>query len=261
MKFYTLLVCVSLVFIGCDGPSKNPTSEKVKELPSFTAHKATSKIVVDGKADEVDWNKSEVHTFKHFYYHDSIKKENDEQRTEFRMLWDEDYLYAFFNCSDKFITARELVRDGAPYMDDCAEVFLSPVPDQIPMHMGFEVNLFNVSNDFWFMTDYYKGQTGVLKAFNPDFETEVVIKGTVNNNSDIDEGWTMEMKIPLDLFFKLDTYAPIAVGSRWTFLALRQDRNEVDGVRRITSTLFPSDYEDGFDVHAPSSFGYLYFKE
>ena len=257
--FYSLVLACSL--LSCKSSPDNSENKIAKNLPSYTAKKATSLITIDGKNDELDWTKAETQTFNHFYYHDSIKEANDEQLTEFQMLWDEEYLYVFFKCSDKYVTARELVRDGAPYMDDCAEIFLSPVPEQLSMHMGFEVNLFKISNDFWYMTDYFKGQTGNLKAFNPEFDVEVVIDGTLNDNSDIDQGWTMEMAIPLKLFRMLDTYAPVQKGTKWTFLALRQDRNEVDGDRRVTSTLFSSDYLDSFDVHASSSFGYLEFQE
>ena len=217
-------------------------------------------MVIDGKRDELDWSRTEAATFDYFYHHDAVKKADDKQKTTFRMLWDYEFLYVFFESDDKYLTAREKVRDGAPYFDDCAEIFLSPVPEILSTHMGFEVNLYKTSNDFLFMTDFYNGQPGVLKAFNPEFKVETTFKGTLNDNSDIDKGWTMEIAIPLKLFFEIDTYAPVQADTKWTFLAVRQERNEVEGNRRITSSIFPID-EEKIDVHEPSKFGFLHFIE
>jgi hypothetical protein len=266
MKKTTFCVlCLSVLFYAS---CKN--EKKVEVLPislvtstesnNFKASKATTQIVIDGKKEEKDWSRTEAATFDYFYHYDTVIKNDDKQKTIFRMLWDEEFLYVFFESDDKYLTAREKVRDGVPFFDDCAEIFLSPAPEIFSTHMGFEVNLYKTSNDFLFMTDFYKGQPGVLKAFNPEFKVETTLKGTLNDNSDIDQGWTMEMAIPLKLFFKIDTYASVKAGAKWTFLALRQERNEVEGNRRITSSIFSID-EEKIDVHEPNKFGFLYFVE
>ncbi len=259
------ILCIPILFyVSCKNITKEQTTSTTTviqpELPSFKASKTTTNMIIDGKRDELDWSKTEVATFDYFYHYDSIIKDDDKQKTTFRMLWDDAFLYVFFECDDEYLTAREKIRDGTPYFDDCAEIFLAPAPDILNTHMGFEVNLYKTSNDFLFMTDFYKGQQGVLKAFNPDFQVETTLTGTLNDNSDIDIGWTMELAIPLKLFFKIDTYAPVKAGAKWTFLALRQERNEIEGNRRITSLIFPVD-ERKIDVHDPTKFGFLYFVE
>ncbi|ANW95891.1 hypothetical protein AXE80_06180 [Wenyingzhuangia fucanilytica] len=253
--FITALICKS-----CKEVKNEQTTIKVVTHSEFKVSKANTQMVIDGKRDELDWNRTEAATFNNFYHYDAINKADDKQKTTFRMLWDDEFLYVFFESEDKYLTAREKVRDGAPYFDDCAEIFLSPAPEILSTHMGFEVNLYKTSNDFLFMTDFYNGQPGVLKAFNPEFKVETTLNGTINDNSDIDKGWTMEMAIPLKLFFKIDTYAPVKAGAKWTFLAVRQERNEVEGNRRITSSIFPID-EEKIDVHEPSKFGFLHFIE
>lgn len=88
--------------------------------------------------NEMSWNKAEVVTFNYFYRGD---KPAEKQRTEFRMLWDDENLYLFFVCKDTSLTARETMFDARPFLDDCVEFFCVPVPDSLYMHFGFEVNL------------------------------------------------------------------------------------------------------------------------
>lgn len=227
----------------------------IGEQPIFKVYTTNQPLVIDGKMDETAWAKTEARSFDYFY---RIDKPDDKQNTMFRMLWDNENLYVFFQAEDKFITAREKKRDGQPYLDDCAELFLIPVPDSLNMHIGFELNLYKASNDFIYFNNMYKNQSGIMKQYNPDFRVEVNIDGTMNDNSDIDKGWTMEMAIPLSNFTGVDTFFPVQEGSRWAFLAIRQDRNDADGERRSTSTIFPI-YDIEKNVHQPNRFGLLEF--
>jgi len=46
---------------------------------------------------------------------------------------------------------------------------------------------------------------------------EVGIDGTLNDNSDLDVGWTMEMAIPLKLFRGMDKFSPVMEGNKWAY--------------------------------------------
>ena len=212
-------------------------------------------IQIDGKMEESPWATTEERTFDHFY---KIEKSSDRQQTRFRMLWDDKTLYVFFECDDQYITARERARDGQPYFDDCAEIFIIPVPAPLDTHLGFEVNLFKASNDFVFFNDYHDNRDTAFKPFDPDFEVEVSYQGSLNNNDDTDKGWTMEMAIPLEAFGTLANFEPMEAGNEWTFLAVRQDRNDPTGNRRSTSTIFPLE-DPRQSVHAPENFGRMRF--
>ena len=110
----------------------------IGEQPIFKVSRAMQSIVIDGKMDEAAWNKTEARTFDYFY---ATEKPDDKQKMVFRMLWDDQNLYVFFEAEDKYITARETKRDGQPYFDDCAEIFLITVPDSLDTHIGYELNL------------------------------------------------------------------------------------------------------------------------
>ncbi len=137
-----LLTCAYIVLL--------PFKIIAHESPTapFKASKATVPIAIDGVLDAA-WMGTEVGTLDHYRRYE---KASDRQQTSFRMMWDEENLYVFFECKDRYITARETKRDGQPYFDDCAEIFLIPAPARLDMHYGFEVNLYKASNDFIFLT-------------------------------------------------------------------------------------------------------------
>ena len=239
---------------------KKLTDQSEKELSIgeqsiFKVSKATDSIVIDGKMDEASWNKTESRTFNYIY---KVENPSDKQKSTLRMLWDETNLYLFYQFEDKYLTARETKRDGKPFFDDCAEIFIIPVPDSLDTHFGFELNINKAVNDFLYFNNYYKGNNIALKTFNPDFRAEVTYNGTINDNSDEDQGWTMEIEIPISVFGFLGEFEPVQKGSKWAFLAIRQDRNDMDGERRVTSTIFPI-YDIKKDVHQPNRFGLMEF--
>lgn len=230
----------------------------LENRPLYKVEKAKGEILADGIMNEKDWSKSEVRSFNYTYLDE---KPSDIQKTKFRMLWDEENVYLFFQCEDKFITARETERDGMPFLDDCAELFLIPAPESLNAHICFEINLNKAKNDIVYISDFYQGNGGVVKGYNPDYNIGVQIDGTVNDNKDEDKGWTMEFKIPIKAFQGFDRNFPIKNGTKWAFLALRQDRNDATGDRRVISTIFPVDNIGEKDVHQPNMFGLLEFVE
>jgi hypothetical protein len=214
-------------------------------------------MVIDGKMDETSWTQTESRTFDYTYL---AEKPSDKQKTSFRMLWDDKNLYLFYQFEDNYLTARETKRDGTPFLDDCAEIFIIPVPDSLDTHFGFEVNMYKAANDILYFNNYYKGTNVGLKTFNPKFKCEVTYSGTINDNSDIDQGWSMEMEIPIAVFGFLGEIVLVKNGNKWAFLAIRQNRNDLEGDRRVISTIFPI-YDIKKDVHQPNRFGRMEFVE
>ncbi|MGB5668762.1 MAG: carbohydrate-binding family 9-like protein [Maribacter sp.] len=257
MKAFKFPMVVFSVLIHLTLIAQTEKKLSLGEQPIFKVSKTNESIVVDGKMDEEIWGKTEARKLEYFY---NIDKPTDQQETTFRMLWDETTLYAFFQCKDAYITARETKRDGQPYFDDCAELFLITAPDSLDTHFGFELNLNKASNDFIYFNNYYKGQDVVYKSYNPEFEAEITYDGTINDNSDIDKGWTMELAIPLSNFGALGSLEIVKASNKWAFLAIRQDRNDAEGNSRSTSTIFPI-YDISKNVHQANRFGLLEFVE
>lgn len=249
---FVISVCVA------SGLSLYSQTEKqlvIGQQPVYKVSRATEPITVDGKMDEECWKNAEVRSFDYFYRGD---KPAEKQNSKFRMLWDDENLYLFYECEDTSLTARETNFDGRPYLDDCAEFFCVPVPDSVNMHFGFEVNITKAAYDYVALWRYYNNRTIYIKSYNPVYKVEVTYEGTINNDKDKDKLWRMEFAIPFNAFSDFNLMSRPKAGVRWAFQAVRQDRNFVDDRFRSTSTLFPI-YDIRKDVHQPSRFGLLEF--
>ncbi|MGJ8736234.1 carbohydrate-binding family 9-like protein [Zobellia laminariae] len=255
--FRNTKILIALCFLSTSVFAQQEKKLSLGEQPVFKVSKVSEPIVIDGKMDEASWSKTEARTLDYFY---RVDMPTDQQKSTFRMLWGKEKFYVFFEMEDQYITARETKRDGQPYLDDCAEIFFITAPDSLDTHFGYELNLNKAVNDFIFFNDYVKGKDVVYKTFNPDFEVEVTYDGTINDNSDIDKGWTMEMAIPYSNFGELGKVVAIEPGNKWAFLAIRQDRNDAEGDRRSTSTIFPI-YDISKNVHQANRFGLMEFVE
>lgn len=255
--FRNTKILIALCFLSTSVFAQQEKKLSLGEQPVFKVSKVSEPLVIDGKMDEASWSKTEARTLDYFY---RVDMPTDQQKSTFRMLWGKEKFYVFFEMEDQYITARETKRDGQPYLDDCAEIFFITAPDSLDTHFGYELNLNKAVNDFIFFNDYVKEKDVVYKTFNPDFEVEVTYDGTINDNSDIDKGWTMEMAIPYSNFGELGKVVAIEPGNKWAFLAIRQDRNDAEGDRRSTSTIFPI-YDISKNVHQANRFGLMEFVE
>ena len=248
-----------LVFLAT-GSSLFSQPEKqlvIGQQPVYKVSRAREPIIVDGKMDEASWKNAEVQTLNYFYRGD---KPVEKQNTKFRMLWDDENLYLFYECEDTSLTARETNFDARPYLDDCAEFFCVPVPDSLYMHFGFEINITKAAYDYIVLWRYYNNRTIFLRGYNPIYKVEVTYEGTINNDKDRDKMWQMEFAIPFTVFSDFQFISRPKQGVRWAFQAVRQDRNYVEDRFRSTSTLFPI-YDIRKDVHQPSRFGLLEFTD
>ena len=254
-KFRMLTVVIVLLSVSYPLFSQNEKELVIGEQPTYHVAKAKGPIVADGKMDEPSWKDAEVRSLGYFFRRDEpLEKQN----TKFRMLWDDTNLYLFYEAEDSSLTARETRYDGATYLDDCAEFFCLPVPDSLYMHFGFEVNITKVRYDYIVLWQFYNNRSIFIPDYNPEYEVGVTLDGTLNDDTDKDNGWTMEYIIPLKAFTGFNTRR--LAGTKWAFQAVRQDRNKVDDRFRSTSTLFPT-YDVRLDVHPPYRFGLMEFME
>ncbi len=220
----------------------------------FNVVKASQPIIIDGKANDNDWSKAKAYPLSYVY---KVKKTSDKQSSSVKMLWDNNHIYFFFQAEDKFLTSKETKRDGMPFYDDCFEVFLMPSPSPIELHYGFEVNLNKTGNDFIYLNDFHQGSFVSLKSYSPKYTVATAMEGSLNDNSDVDIGWSMELAIPIKAFHTVSKFSPLKQGSTWNIMIVRQDRNDASGNRTATSTLYP--LTEKVDVHEPSVFGQIKF--
>jgi len=251
---------ITVLFYLVTGLSLFSQTEKqlvLGQQPVYKVARAREPIIVDGKMDEASWKNAEIQTFNYFYRGD---KPVEKQNSKFRMLWDNENLYLFYECEDTSLTARETNFDARPYLDDCAEFFCVPVPDSLYIHFGFEINITKAAYDYIVLWRYYNNRTIFVRGYNPVYKVEVTYDGTINNDKDKDKMWQMEFAIPFTAFSDFQFLSRPKSGVRWAFQAVRQDRNYIEDRFRSTSTLFPI-YNTRLDVHQPARFGLLEFTD
>lgn len=239
--------------------AQNEKQLVIGEQPVYKVAKAKQTMTIDGKMDEAAWQNAQVVSFDNFFRND---KPVDKQKSKFRMLWDSTSIYLFYDCEDTSLTVRETIPDNRPYLDDCAEFFVVPIPDSVNMHFGFEVNLnlAKAAYDYIVLWRYYNNRTFFISGYNPAYKVEATYDGTINNDKDKDKGWKMEFQIPFTALSNFHLFARPRAGVKWAFQAVRQDRNLVDDRFRSTSTLYPI-YDTRLDVHQPNRFGLMEFTD
>lgn len=252
-----IIVVTCCIVISSTVYSQDEKQLVIGQQPVYKVARARESITVDGKMDESAWKNAEVRSFDYFYRGD---KPVDKQKSKFRMLWDSVGIYLFYECEDTSLTARETKFDARPYLDDCAEFFVVPVPDSLNMHFGFEINITKAAYDYIVLWRYYNNRTIFLRGYNPTYKVEATYDGTINNDKDRDKGWKMEFQIPFSALSDFQSILRPKAGVRWAFQAVRQDRNLVDDRFRSTSTLYPI-YDIKLDVHQPARFGLLEFTD
>jgi hypothetical protein len=174
-------------------------------------------ITVDGDLNEPVWEKAATVTF---FVPVSLKAPIS--RTEAKMAHDRDFLYVAFKAYDEDVWGMLTERDSATYTEDVLEVFFKTHLDRDP-YFSFEMNVRNAVMDAFVRKRNAAGS--ILRWSQWDcagLKMAAKVKGTVNNWTDRDEYWILEVAIPFTSIPTLGGSAPVK-GSRWLFNLARFD--------------------------------------
>lgn len=205
--------------------------------------RSQGKIVVDGRRDESAW--SAAPSFTPFLFTWWKAGDGPKQPTDVKMLWDDDYLYVSFRCSDTDVRATRTDRDSDVYRDDCVEVFASPDTEHPENYFNLEINALGT------LLDNYRPEGVKPKTpWNPaGIQIATKVNGTLNDDSDVDEGWTLELAIPFELFGRP------SVGDSW-----RLNVHRLEGNMTVKSQWAPGD-RNRSSFHTPEFFGTVQFRD
>ncbi|NDC76733.1 MAG: hypothetical protein EBZ67_02490, partial [Chitinophagia bacterium] len=119
-------------------------------------------------------------------------------RTRVRMLWDDSCLYVAAHMEDPHLWATLTRHDAIIFHDNDFEVFLDPNGDG-EQYFEIEVNALNTVMDLFMNRPYRKGGTYNME-WDAGLRSGVLLMGTLNDPSDRDQGWNLEMAIPYSAF-------------------------------------------------------------
>ncbi len=194
-----------------------------RPVPSWEARFTNEEITIDGKVDEEVWHETPALSF--FV---PVTHEPATTQTEGRILWDETHLYVSFIAEDGDLRAEETRRNHPVHLDDVLEFFFQ-VQGEEEYYYNIEINALGTVLD---------SRGGNPQGF--DFENlrhALELRGTLNDTTERDEGWSLEVAIPFSDIVELDGNPP-QPGDRWKFHMSRYDYDDKkfeDGVE-LTST-------------------------
>ena len=220
---------------------------------SYDCHRATQPIVIDGKLDDPAW--SEAPWTSDFVDIEGSAKPKPRFRTRTKMLYDDKYLYIAAELEEPNVTGTLTKHDSVIFHDNDFEVFIKPMPET-ESYYEFEINALNTGWDLFLNKPY--NQDG--KADNSwdivGLKTAVAVQGTLNNPSDTDQGWTVEIAYPLNAFSSRQSVPPPQPGTNWRINFSRVEWKP--GNPKEDNWVWSP--QGVINMHVPERWGYLHFR-
>jgi hypothetical protein len=120
-------------------------------------------------------------------------------RTRVKMLWDEQFFYIAAEMEEPHVWATLTEHDSVIFQDNDFEVFIDPDGDA-QRYFEFEINALNTGWDL-FLERPYRDQGSADNSWEmPGYRSAIHVRGTLNDPSDVDEGWTVELALPWPAF-------------------------------------------------------------
>ena len=192
-------------------------------------------------------------------------------KTRFKMMWDNHALYILAQLEEPHIWGTLQQRDTVIFYNNDFEVFIDPDGDTHD-YMELEINALNTAWDL-FLNKPYLNKNKVDNQWNIEgLQSAVFYKGSLNDPSDVDEGWTLEMALPwksLSRGSKQET-APINQFWRLNFSRVNWDFSINKGKysrKKDPKGAYLPEYnwvwspQGLINMHLPEHWGYVYFSD
>ncbi|MDR1552229.1 MAG: carbohydrate-binding family 9-like protein [Prevotellaceae bacterium] len=230
-------------------------------------HKASEKIKIDGYFDESAWEKTEwIDDFE-----DIRGGGFPEYKTQVKMLWDDDFLYLAIKFEDPHICAFITENEKQIYLDNAFELFIDPDGDAHDYY-EFEINAAGATWDLQMDKPYSRGGNFNSNWTIDNIRKAIFLNGTLNNPTDIDSFWTIELAMP---FAALDEYSDgkhpdNETKWRLNFLRVQWNFDIVDGKyvkktddkgKSLRSDLWVWSPQKQVNMHIPERWGIVEFKK
>jgi hypothetical protein len=190
------------------------------DIPHYTAYKIGSAPKIDGRLDENIWKNVPKST----RFRDLISGAETIHDTRAAVVWDNEYLYVAYWIEEPNIQATLRERDAPIYQNNDVEFFIAGQD----AYYEFEINSFGTIYEVLFVWEesYERAGYSRMEAFDrnrpgvrpfkgvgyknhprglrigywnwdfPGLQTAVFMDGTINDDSDRDRGWTVELALP-----------------------------------------------------------------
>jgi len=159
----------------------------------YTCYKSPSSITIDGEVYDDIWQSTSWSDF--FIDIEGDSKPKPYHQTRMKMLWDDEFLYIAAELEEPHIWGYLNKHDDIIYRDNDFEVFIDPT-GLGNNYFEIEINALGTILDIFMNKPYKKGGRADLKWNAEGLEKAVKIYGNINDTSDTDIKWTVELAIP-----------------------------------------------------------------
>lgn len=222
----------------------------MESVPEYLCRRIKGPITIDGDIDKAVWR--EIRPFPPFQLYDGSAPAS--RQTLAKACWDGEFLYFAFDCEDPDIWGTMRERDDPIYQEEVVEIFLS-FPGELTTYYEFEVSPHNVVFD-----TLIRNPTGRREEWTSNIawncrglKTAVRVFGTLDDRTDMDERWQVEVAIPFAALLEREG-ASVRAGDMWRGNVYRIDRTPTPEFSAWSPPFGPS-------FHMPQRFGKLMFVE
>jgi hypothetical protein len=236
---------------------------------NYTVNFVKSPPVIDGDINDAVWQQAAwTEDFRDI---EGDLKPNPPLRTRAKMLWDDSCLYIAAEMSDPNVWAYLKRHDEIVFHDNDFEVFIN---SNNTTHQYFELE-FNARNtvfDLFLNKPYRNGGSAMINWDAEGLRSAVKVQGTLNDPSDVDKGWTIEIAIPFRAISIGNNVQVPVYGTLWriNFSRVEWDTKAVDGKyikladsagHNLPEHNWVWSPQGVVNMHYPERWGYLVFNK
>jgi hypothetical protein len=229
----------------------------------YVCVRSNQPLVIDGRLDDDAWQGAPW--TEDFVDIEGSAKPQPHLRTRAKMLWDDTYFYVAAELEEPHVWGTLTQHDSIIFHDPDFEVFIDPNGDSHEYY-EFEMNALNTGWDLFLPKPYKDGGKAVDAWEIPGLQTAVLVRGTLNNPGDRDDGWSVEIAIPWKVLAEhAGRPAPPEAGDQWRvgFSRVQWQTDIRDGkyVKKpgVAENNWIWSPQGVVDMHRPERWGYVQF--
>lgn len=219
---------------------------------SYLCNYAATPVKIDGMLDDPAWQRAAWTTDFVDITGDAAKR--PALHTRMKMLWDDNYLYLAAELQEPNVNGTLTAHDSVIFHDNDFELFLKPIPSSASYY-EYEINALNTSWDLFLNKPYRMGGKADNSWEATGVRTAVHVNGTLNDPRDTDNGWTVEIALPLTAFASREDVPKPVNGTTWRVNFSRVEH--LPGHASEENWVWSPQGE--VNMHIPEMWGYLHF--
>jgi hypothetical protein len=272
-KYFAKTAAIAIIFslpfpATAQSPFKN--FRNLFDIPkSYVVHYTKLPPVIDGDINDTVWEQAQWTA--NFVDIEGDLKPKPPLQTNVKMLWDDSCLYIAAQINDPNVWATLTHHDDIIFRDNDFEVFINP-NNSTHQYFEIEYNALNTVFDLFLNKPYRNGGNAMINWDAEGLRSAVKVQGTLNDPSDVDKGWTIEMAIPFKAISLGNDVQVPKEGTLWriNFSRVEWDTKVVNGKYvKLTDNAGHNLPEHNWvwspqhvvDMHYPERWGYLQFSK